>query len=295
MTVRSRLAGPLLLATMLWCCIGHTQNAHWFNRVLITNDDGTADKNMQALARAFGKVAKTVIVAPLTNCSGSSEYTSFWSKNQMRVVRSKLDGTIDVFGVDGYPGDCMLLAFRGILRNEPPDLVVSGINGGPNLGDDWLWSGTVGAARSAAVWGGKPAIAVSGIIDENIDVAIEWILRLASSDIVKNLKASHYLVVNLPRVPHADIKGIKVAKPTHMLNDYIFDNFGSTDPEIWRYGGYPKHVAPDPESDAAYYNQNYIVIAPMAVEETDEESLCDLRTSPGAIPAWDEAKSGGKR
>jgi 5'-nucleotidase len=160
------------------------------------------------------------------------------------------------------------------------------INGGANLGDDWLWSGTVGAARSAALWGGKPAIAVSGIIDENLEYAAEWLIRLSSSEIVEKMKKGRYLVVNLPRVPHADIKGIKVAKPTWILADYAFSNFGSTNPEIWRLGRYPQPIPPDQDSDALYYHQNYIVIASMSVDETDREALESLRENPGAIPAW---------
>jgi 5'-nucleotidase len=294
MIKRGRLMSALPLVLILCCGFAYSQDGHWYKKVLITNDDGISDKNMQALARAFSKVAKTVIIAPLANCSGSSEYTSFWQRKELRVVRSKLDEHIDVYGVDGYPGDCMLLAFRGILKDDPPDLVISGINGGANLGDDWLWSGTVGAVRTAAVWGGKPAIAVSGIIEENLDAAIEWIIRLSSSTFVRNMKTGHYLVVNLPRVPYANIKGVAVAKPTRLLNEYTLDNFGSKDPEIWRYGGYPRRVTPDPESDVTYYNQNYIVIAPMTVDETDEETLRVLQINPGSIPAWDEAKGGEK-
>jgi 5'-nucleotidase len=278
----------LALSLMLLPDLALAQQGPWFKKVLITNDDGIGDANMQALALAFSKAARTVIVAPLADSSGTSHYSTFWRKSELRVERSRLDGNIEVIGVDGTPGDCVLLTFRGLMKTDPPDLVVSGINGGANLADDWLWSGTVGAARAAALWGGKPAIAVSGMIEGNLDFALEWLIRFASSEYVRRMKPGQYLVVNIPRIPRAEIKGIKVARPSRMAYEYSLGNLGSRNPEVWKYDGYPKAIAPDPDSDMAYYSQGYIVIEPMSVDEMDDAALEALSAAPSMIPALSE-------
>lgn len=283
---------PLALALALTLTplpdLARAQQGPWFKKVLVTNDDGIGDANMRALARAFSKAARTVIVAPLADSSGASQYSTFWRKGELRVERSRLDEGIEVVGVDGTPGDCVLLAFRGLMKTDPPDLVVSGINGGANLADDWLWSGTVGAARAAALWGGKPAIAVSGMIEGNLDFALEWLVRFASSEYVRQMKPGQYLVISIPRIPRAEIKGIKIARPSRMAEEYSLGNLGSRSPEVWKYDRYPKPIAPDPDSDLVYYNQGYVVIAPMSADETDDAALEALRAAPGSIPGLGE-------
>jgi 5'-nucleotidase len=262
------------------------QETRWFKKVLVTNDDGIGDASMQALARAFAKVAKTVVVAPLADSSGTSNYASFWRKGELRVERSKLEGGIEVVGVDGTPADCVFLAFKGIMKDDPPDLVVSGINGAANLGDDWLWSGTVGAARAAALWGGKPSIAVSGMVEGNLDFVADWLIRFASGSYVASMKSGQYLVLSFPRVPSAAIKGVKIAKTTRLLSDYSLGNFGSRNPEVWKYAGHPREIPPEADSDKAYYDQGYIVIAPMRVDETDYAALDALKADPGSAGAF---------
>ena len=97
------------------------------------------------------------------------------------------------------------------MRDAPPDLVISGINTGPNTSDTWVASGTVGAARIAASLG-VPAIAVSGVdikIPGSLETAVNWVVRLAQSAIVRDLRPPQYLTVSLPRIPPKEIKGIR--------------------------------------------------------------------------------------
>jgi len=133
----------------------------WPKSVLITNDDGIGDEKMIAMALAFSEIAETYIIAPIDDKSGSSHYASVFSKNFLTAEKQDIDNSITAYQVDDYPADCIFLGLKGLMKDNPPDLVISGINGGPNLGYDWMASGTIGAARMAAFWG-VPAIAVSG-------------------------------------------------------------------------------------------------------------------------------------
>ena len=103
----------------------------WPKRVLITNDDGINDSNMLALARAFSQVCETYVIAPQEDKSGTTHLVSAFRTHFLSVESYDLGSGIRGYGVDGYPGDCVLLALQGILLDNPPDLVIAGINGGP--------------------------------------------------------------------------------------------------------------------------------------------------------------------
>jgi 5'-nucleotidase len=266
--------------------------AAWPRTVLITNDDGIDDPGMAALARAFSEIAETYVVAPLEDRSGSAHYVSAYSKHVLQVQEHNLGSGIRAYGVDGYPGDCVLLALRGIMYDNPPDLVVSGINGGPNLGFDWLASGTIGAARLAAAWG-VPAIAVSGL-DQSVPDAsaslAEWVTRLAGSDLVRGLGGGQYLTVSFPRTNPAEFKGVRVAERAGILLDFRFsrvqEDTTSGRTEVWALQR-PRPVPPDAgASDAALYRQGYIVVVPMRADEHDRELLSRLLREPEILPGW---------
>jgi 5'-nucleotidase len=250
-------------------------NSHWLKKVLITNDDGIDDPKIIELARAFSKIAETVVVAPIGDRSSSSHYLSVFSKYSLNVEHRKIDEKITAYGVDGYPADCVFLALNGLLKDSPPDLVISGINGGPNLGFDWIASGTIGAARIAAFWG-VPSIAVSGLkegIPGSLEFITEWLVRLAQSKIVSELKPKQYLTISFPRIPPSEIKGIKVSKRADILLEFEMSKISKekshNGTEVWQLNP-PKQVLTfDKNSDAAYYNAGYIVIVPMIADEHD--------------------------
>ena len=107
--------------------------------ILISNDDGYSARGSQALAKAMAKFGRVTVCAPEHNQSGASN--SLTLQLPLRVT----EVARDVYAVSGTPSDCVHLAFTGIL-NDRPDLVVSGINSGANMGDDTMYSGTVAAA-----------------------------------------------------------------------------------------------------------------------------------------------------
>ena len=199
----------------------------------------------------------------------------------MEVERRDLGEGIEAYAVDGYPADCVVLALLGIMRENPPDLVVSGINGGANVGKDWLGSGTVGAARVAA-FAGFPALAVSGLDDDMVD-AVEamttWVVQFSQSPYVKNLTPTQYLTISMPRIAPSEIKGVRFAARASLTELPVFqkkagEGAASDAVERWAIVGEEKtDYIPPKDSDLALWEKGYIVIVPMRADEHDYAAL----------------------
>lgn len=269
----------------------------WPQRVLITNDNGIEDIKIIGLAKEFAKIAETYVVAPLQDRSGSTHYLTATRVGSLNVERRQIGEGIKAFAVDGFPADCVLLALAGIMKDNPPDLLVSGINGGPNTGADWLFSGTVGAARVAS-FGGFPAIAVSGLDDSMADAvaaANRWVVRLAQSPLVRELKPLQYLTVSLPRMHPEDIKGVRVAKRAGLIERPVFEKVseGGTGEvqETWRIVGIQKmDYTLTSDSDVALDAEGYIVIVPMICDEHDYKFLSYIKENLEKLPEWNSHK-----
>ncbi len=261
----------------------------WPRRVLITNDNGLADPKIAALARAFAPHAETWVVAPLENKSGSTHYVSVTRSGQLVAEPRDLGPGIRAWGADGYPADCVLLALFGLMRHAPPDLVVSGINGGPNLAQDWLGSGTIGAARVAA-YAGVPAIAVSGLDDDipgAVEAATRWVVELSRSSAVRELRRGQYLTVSMPRLAPSAIKGIRVARRARLLLSIAFEaGEAGAGRQSWKLRATPLDPQSAPESDAALYAAGYLVVVPMRADEHDEALADGLLPK---LPSWTAA------
>ena len=277
--------------------LGENQGESWPKRVLITNDNGIEDVKIVELAIAFSKVAETYVVAPLQDRSGSTHYLTATQKGSLKVERYQIGESIHCYAVDGFPADCVVLALTGIMKDNPPDLVISGINGGPNLGKDWLFSGTIGAARVAS-FAGVPAIAVSGLDDDMTDAVSavnRWVVRLAQTPLVRELKPQQYLTVSIPRVSPGEIKGVRVAERAGLLERPVFAKASGDDlesgQEMWRIAGTEKLDYSLPgDSDIALYNEGYIVVVPMVCDEHDNQLLSRLKKDQGALPEWPHLK-----
>ena len=123
-------------------------------RILVSNDDGIAAKGLLALVEAVTPLGEVWVVAPESEQSATSHALSLHRPLRVRKVKERW------FSVDGTPADCVYMAVHHLLKDERPAIVVSGINHGPNLADDVIYSGTVAAAMEGAVLG-IPAIAFS--------------------------------------------------------------------------------------------------------------------------------------
>lgn len=189
-------------------------------KILISNDDGYLAPGIHALAEALAPIADITVVAPDSNRSGSSNSLTL---DRPLWVEQAPNG---FHYLNGTPSDCVHVALTGLLK-ERPDLIVSGINQGQNMGDDTLYSGTVAAATEGFLFG-IPAIAFSqvhkgwGELEAAARVAREIVERR-----FENLPRPFLLNVNIPNLPHAQIKGSQVTRlgkrhmsePVHKLTD----------------------------------------------------------------------------
>ncbi len=175
-------------------------------KILVSNDDGYLATGINVLAESLRKIADVVVVAPDRNRSAASNSLTLSSPLRVSKVGEK------TFAVNGTPSDCVHLALTGLLDYEP-DLVVSGINHGANLGDDVIYSGTVAAAMEGRFLG-LPTIAVSLVghrlehFDTAARVASEMVQKLSgaslSSDVILN--------VNVPNQPFEELRGVRAAR-----------------------------------------------------------------------------------
>jgi 5'-nucleotidase len=177
-------------------------------RILLTNDDGIGAKGLQALKSAvYGLGAEVIVVAPDRDQSATSH--SLTLSQPLRV--NELEN--NVYSVQGTPTDCVMLAVRHLL-DPKPDLLLSGINHGPNLGDDVSYSGTVAAAIEGTMLG-VPSIAISLADWKPLDfsTAAEVAAGICRLVMENGLPEDTYLNVNVPNVDKKDIAGVEI---THM-------------------------------------------------------------------------------
>ena len=271
-----------------------------FAHILITNDDGIEDsKRLIALAKSVSEVADrvTIIVSEFDR-SGTSNYSTYGKYNSTFELTCQYNNdknNIEVYTTPGNPADCVMLGLSGINSDIKPDLVLSGINGGPNIGPNWFGSGTIGAARTAAFFGVK-AIAFSGFDDDyekSFTVLPDWIAAIISSGILADLERGDYLTVGLPKIPFEEIKGIKLVGRRIMF-DYseviklkkiygedtnIVDNKTIWTPEM---NGNP--FTQENKLDNYYLDEGYVVITPMSIDENAPPLLNKLLKKLDILP-----------
>jgi len=175
-------------------------------RILLSNDDGYQAPGIRCLAGYLQKIAEVEVVAPDRNRSGASNSLTL----DAPIRAQKIDDITT--SVDGTPTDCVHLAITGLLEREP-DMVVSGINAGGNLGDDVIYSGTVAAAVEGRFLG-LPAIAVSlaGDAPSNYETAARVVLDLIKKLISNPLPADTILNINVPDIPWEELTGMEVTR-----------------------------------------------------------------------------------
>lgn len=198
-------------------------------KILIANDDGYTAKGLQALYDALTGLADLTVIAPESNCSGSSNSLTL---NRPLSVNQAHNG---FYYVNGTPSDCIHVALTGML-NFKPDLIVSGINNGANMGDDTLYSGTVAAAMEGHLFG-IPAIAFSLVEKgwEHLDTAAQVARLLVQQAITKPLAPGALLNVNIPAVPYDVLQGHKVTRlgKRHPSEPVIKSSTPYGDPVYW--------------------------------------------------------------
>jgi 5'-nucleotidase len=239
-------------------------------RILLTNDDGISAPGIQALWKSLAEIGDVAVVAPTSERSATSQAITV--HHPIRVDEYCIDQpNVCGWRIDGTPTDCVKIAVEALL-DAPPDIVVSGVNHGPNLGTDVLYSGTVSAAIEGAMYG-LPAVAFSlnSWQSQDFTAAANFAKRLVTTVLEKKSLPPHTLLnVNVPAVPERDIKGVKVTKLGVVQYANIFER--RLDPRGRTYywmGGSIVDSQNSPDSDVAAVKEGYITVTPIHFDLTN--------------------------
>ncbi|MBM7071940.1 5'/3'-nucleotidase SurE [Shewanella sp. 202IG2-18] len=241
------------------------------NHILVSNDDGVNAIGIDVLTKALSELAEVQTVGPDRNCSGASN--SLTLTNPLRI--NKLDN--GYISVNGTPTDCVHIAIRELCEQEP-DIVVSGINAGANMGDDVLYSGTVAAAMEGRFLG-LPAIAISLVGKElkHYQSAATWAVKLVKGLLDNPVASDQILNVNVPDLPLERIKGVRVTRcgARHKAEGMV----RTQDPagkEIFWLGPVGETQDAGDGTDFHAVANGYVSITPLTVDLTAYKQMKDL-------------------
>lgn len=241
--------------------------------ILVTNDDGIHAEGINKLVRALITEHNVVVSAPDSQRSGAAHSLTLYEP--LRAVKTEMAGLAGVlaYAVSGTPADCVKLGICNLV--EKPDLVISGINMGANLGTDVYYSGTVAAAMEGSVMG-LPAMAVS-ICDhhpENLDTAAQWALRalrimFPEGDPKKPICS--ILNVNVPDIPADKIRGAKFTPLCNRAYPDVYEINENNDYFMPRWGMLSDN--PEEDHDHNAISNGYVALTPLVPDRCDKVSL----------------------
>ncbi len=245
-------------------------------RILITNDDGYQAEGIVALAKALKDIADVVVVAPMSEMSGSSSSITIYNPLRFKVINNDIG--VDIFAVSGTPVDSVKLGLSKLVKGKI-DLVISGINNGPNIAMNTCYSGTVGAAIEAAIWG-IPAIAVSigGYTGLDYETPAMFMKDYVQKLDLSIINRGSILNINVPNMPYKDIKGYKYTSvSTHSyLSNYEERADTFRDNYYW-LSDYEKEGIHEKDSDVVALSSGYVSISPMRASLVDDTLLSKLK------------------
>lgn len=247
-------------------------------KILLSNDDSVHAAGLQAFYDELKKIGDVWVVAPLEEKSTTGHSLTIHKPLRMIKMRERF------YGVSGSPADCVYMGIRQVL-GEMPDLVVSGINRGANLGQDVYYSGTVSAAREACILG-IPSMAVSTSIDFK-KVKNEESIHYASAaktacKLLKQMKKlpvpEHTLLnLNVPNLPMSKIKGLKLARQGfRYYSGNILRRKDHRGRNYYWVGGEYKGFRNEPETDCYFVEKGYASLTPIKLDGTDVPTMVAL-------------------
>jgi 5'-nucleotidase len=247
--------------------------------ILISNDDGYRAPGIRCLADTLQAVAKVTVVAPDRDRSGASN--SLTLDNPLRVRQANNGYRY----VEGTPTDCVHLAITGLLEDEP-DMVVSGINSGANLGDDVIYSGTVAAAMEGRFLG-LPAIAISlvSVQPVHFETAAQVALTLLARLKCEPIPAETILNVNVPDLPLGELQGWQATRLGHRhKSEPVISQIDPRGRQIYWVGPAGSEQDAGPGTDFHAVRNGYVSVTPIHVDLTRNDVLEPLRACLGDGP-----------
>jgi 5'-nucleotidase len=268
MTMR-RLSAILFCTGVLWASL-LAQPAKPY-RILVTNDDGVRAAGILALATALRPLGDVTIVAPADNQSGKGHSISI--TDPIYVDTITLPGDVTAWSAVATPASCVKVAL-GALMTEKPDLVVSGINRGYNLAAVTYVSGTVGAAREAAL-AGIPAIAASLAVEAhpNYAPAAEMVRRVAEQVKARGLAPGVFLNVNVPAGTVESLKGIQVTRQSAQTGAERFEEQKSPTGRRYFWSVWHEPTGDVEGTDVWAVEHGYVAVVPLKISEFDQDTF----------------------
>ena len=235
-------------------------------KILISNDDGYLAEGINVLAKRLEKKHQVTIFAPTENKSASSSSLTIERPLKPKKISES------IFTIDGTPSDSSHFALCGYFKDDF-DLVISGINFGPNLGDDVIYSGTVAAAIEGR-FVGYPSIAISlaSWKGSNFETAAEVAELIVNNMQFSKLSTDTVLNVNVPDIPYSQIKGFQTTRlgKRHKSENIIQDQ---KDPLLYWIGENGKEDKNGPGTDFYAIKNNFVSITPLKIDLTSTEEL----------------------
>ena len=244
--------------------------------ILLTNDDGIHAPGLWALYNRLTGDHHVDVVAPDRERSAIGHAITL--HQPLRVTRISLNGGYRGYAVNGSPADCVKLGFSEILPQKP-DVVIAGANAGANVGANLNYSGTVAAAKEAAL-GGTIGIAVSieGPEVEYYDDAASFIAELCETVHERGLPFGTFLNVNLPNRPLKDIAGVRISRQAvAVLSEYVEKREDPRNRTYFWQGRDMQSFGADPQVDGAVLREHFISITPVKCDMTDYHMLEDMQ------------------
>jgi len=247
-------------------------------RILVTNDDGIFSEGIYKLAKSMQSKGEVIVVAPDSERSATGHAITMHSPLTVKKVKF-FDTEIKAYSVNGTPADCVKIGVEVVLKNNRPDIVISGINNGPNLGTDVIYSGTVSAAVESAIMD-IPSIAISMASYEpgQLDDAAEFASSILSKIVENNTLHNIVININYPTIPKDQVKGVKVTT----LGTRRYDNAFTERKDPWGnsyywISGTVREMKQDEDSDIAAISKNYISITPIHFDLTHFKHFEELK------------------
>jgi len=241
-------------------------------RILISNDDGIHSAGIKLLEQmALALTDDVWVCAPETEQSGASHSLTIHRPLRVKQYDDRH------FSVDGTPTDCVMLAMNHVLKDHRPDLVLSGINHGANIGDDVTYSGTIAAAMEATLLGLR-AIAFSQNIDEERPLSFA-VAEAYGVDLIRKIAAARWpdnvmVNVNFPAVPVEQVRGIQVVPHgKRKLGDDLRERFDPRGRSYFWIGPLRTETKTDPDTDIGVVMGGGISVTPLCLDLTDWSSL----------------------
>jgi len=245
-------------------------------QILLTNDDGIHGEGLRAIYKELSKISKVTVVAP--DSERSSVGHGITLAHPLWVQKVKVFNKNSFYGISGTPADCVKVALRVILKKKP-DLIISGINLGPNCGYSVFYSGTIAAAREGAMLG-IPSIAISLATFNNPDFSYAAVVGAKLAKIFNKMKLPEqtFLNVNVPNKKSENIKGMRIVRqsiePIHSKFLKRKDPYARS--YYWLSASIPAKRSAS-SHDIQALRKGYVTITPIHCDLTDYSFLDELK------------------